>query len=165
MIGSKKVNRTFVRRVVYGCLCILWCVLIFAMSHESAPVSAERSSGLTRQIVKLFVSVFGGDIEDIQLLDNIEFLLRKGAHMFLYFVLAVLSFLFVETFSFRRVSECILSLSFCLLYSMSDEIHQLFIEGRSGSVKDVLIDMTGAVIGVLFISLLFYTLGKSMKKL
>jgi VanZ family protein len=38
------------------------------------------------------------------------------------------------------------------LYAASDEFHQLFVPGRSGEVKDVLIDSAGAVTG----ALLFY---------
>jgi len=42
----------------------------------------------------------------------------------------------------------IAALLICVLYAASDEIHQLFIAGRSGEVRDVLIDSAGASIGI-----------------
>ena len=33
-------------------------------------------------------------------------------------------------------------------YAMTDEFHQLFVPGRSGRVADVLLDSTGAAVGV-----------------
>ena len=34
-----------------------------------------------------------------------------------------------------------------MLYSCTDEFHQLFINGRSGSFRDVLIDTIGILLG------------------
>lgn len=42
----------------------------------------------------------------------------------------------------------LIPLIICLLYSISDEFHQLFIVGRSGEVRDVLIDTIGALTGI-----------------
>lgn len=35
------------------------------------------------------------------------------------------------------------------LYGITDEIHQLFVPGRSGQVKDVIIDGAGSIVGIL----------------
>jgi VanZ family protein len=40
------------------------------------------------------------------------------------------------------------SLLICLIYSISDEVHQIFVPGRSGEVFDVLIDTLGSFIGI-----------------
>ena len=37
----------------------------------------------------------------------------------------------------------------CLLYASSDEFHQIFVSGRTASVKDVLIDTCGSIVGIL----------------
>lgn len=39
------------------------------------------------------------------------------------------------------------AIGLCILYSCTDEFHQLFINGRSGSFRDVLIDTIGILIG------------------
>jgi VanZ family protein len=37
---------------------------------------------------------------------------------------------------------------FCVLYAVSDEVHQLFVPGRGAQVTDVLIDNAGAFVGI-----------------
>ncbi len=43
-----------------------------------------------------------------------------------------------------------------VLYACSDEIHQLFIDGRAGQVADVLVDASGAAIGCLLTCILMW---------
>ena len=45
----------------------------------------------------------------------------------------------------------LLAFLICGLYAISDEIHQLYVQGRSGQVSDVLIDSSGALVGILSI--------------
>ena len=40
-------------------------------------------------------------------------------------------------------------------YAATDEFHQLFVAGRSGQIKDVLIDTIGACIGLLVLYFMF----------
>ena len=48
-------------------------------------------------------------------------------------------------------NKFIVSLLICVIYALSDEIHQLFIIGRSGNIIDVLIDSLGSIIGIFII--------------
>ena len=41
------------------------------------------------------------------------------------------------------------------LYAASDEIHQLFVQERSGQLSDVLIDTAGVILGAFFVTLLY----------
>ncbi len=36
----------------------------------------------------------------------------------------------------------------CVLYAISDEVHQMFVPGRGPGIKDVLIDSVGATVGI-----------------
>jgi len=38
-----------------------------------------------------------------------------------------------------------------LLYACSDEFHQLFVIGREGSIKDVILDTSGGMMGMLIV--------------
>ena len=49
---------------------------------------------------------------------------------------------------------------FSTLYAVTDEMHQLLIEGRSGQWTDVLIDSAGALTGVLIIALVLWMVRK-----
>jgi VanZ family protein len=37
----------------------------------------------------------------------------------------------------------------CILYAILDEVHQIFIPGRSGEIRDVFIDSSGSGTGIL----------------
>ena len=83
--------------------------------------------------------------------------IRKWAHMFLYFVLGI--FLFLH-FRCRVRYSSILTLLLCYIYACSDEIHQLFVNGRGGLVSDTFIDLIGASFGVIIISFFMFVMWK-----
>ncbi len=84
-----------------------------------------------------------------------DFFLRKAAHIFEYAVLVILLFnAFFRSFekkqkqpSFKTVVFYVFLISF--LYAVSDEFHQTFVFGRSGNIKDVLIDSVGIILGII----------------
>jgi VanZ family protein len=72
-------------------------------------------------------------------------ILRKGAHMTEYAILALLLF--------RALGSELSAFLFGLAYAVSDEIHQLFVSGRHGSPVDVAIDAAGLLLGLLALRL------------
>ena len=66
-----------------------------------------------------------------------DLLIRKLAHFTEYAILYVLVF--------RATKNKIWGVLFAFFYAITDEIHQLFVPGRNGSARDVLIDTAGAV--------------------
>ena len=52
----------------------------------------------------------------------------------------------------------------CVLYAISDEIHQLFVPGRAGQVRDVLIDSSGSFLGIFLVMLFVRFLRKIRNK-
>lgn len=42
----------------------------------------------------------------------------------------------------------------CLAYAVSDEIHQYFVPGRSCELRDVFIDFSGSVLGIILIAII-----------
>ena len=68
-------------------------------------------------------------------------ILRKLAHLAEYAILGALL-----CRALRRPGLAILA---AILYAVSDEIHQTFVEGRVGAPLDVGIDALGAAVGVL----------------
>lgn len=78
-----------------------------------------------------------------------ETLVRKGAHMAEYLVLAALL-----TGSLRNRDRtgrglCAGVLSASLFCALIDETIQLFVEGRAGKVSDIWVDLGGAALGLL----------------
>jgi hypothetical protein len=75
-------------------------------------------------------------------------------------IYATLAFLFwravKNTFSgFTYVKILIITLVFTAFYGLSDELHQLFVPGRSCSLFDLIIDFTGSCLGSLIGGLYF----------
>lgn len=84
---------------------------------------------------------------------------RKIAHFSIYAFLG-----FWLRFLVRQYTQkytVLLSAVFSALYAITDEIHQLFVPGRSGQLKDVLIDTSGAIVG----AAIAFILGFICKKL
>lgn len=79
-----------------------------------------------------------------------EFVFRKIVHLMEY---AILAFLLARIFArghcldFKRIF--IFSFLIVLIFSLSDELHQSFVIGRSGNFFDVGIDLVGGIIGLL----------------
>jgi len=71
-----------------------------------------------------------------------DLVLRKAAHAVEF---AVLGALLLRALGSERAA---LALAFGIAYAASDELHQLFVPGRRGSVLDVLIDAVGVALGV-----------------
>ena len=63
---------------------------------------------------------------------------------------------------FRLVDKrtYIFAVILCVLYSISDEVHQYFVPGRSCELRDILIDISGCILAVLIIKLWRYCYAK-----
>ena len=124
---------------------ILWMSLIFYFSHQPATVSNELSSGITEEILDIVNKIVPAlDSE----MERVNHIVRKNAHFLIYLVLGVFVVNAFRTSGVQGYCRIGLALLICVLYAVSDEFHQHFIEGRGPQVKDVLIDSMGAVIGI-----------------
>lgn len=130
------------KRLVRGLFVIGWMLIIFYFSHQDATISSNASGKLVK-IIQFFIG------ENYQYIDKIEFFIRKCAHMFSYFVLAILVYRYLVLIKTKTIFMTTFNIS--LLYACSDEFHQLFISGRSGQISDVLIDSVGICLALLFI--------------
>ena len=72
--------------------------------------------------------------------------IRKLAHMLEFGSLATLSLLFLITWPGKLWWRYLVALGFTLMYAGTDELHQLFIDGRGPQLSDVFVDFWGALI-------------------
>ena len=133
------------KKHIYLILCFLWMALIFVFSSQPG----DDSQSLSNDVIKMIENILHIDIikQGGWLFESVSFLVRKAAHMSEYAILAILYALCLKAYGVRRF--LLLSLVFVVLYASSDEIHQLFVYGRSGQIKDVCIDTIGGSIGLL----------------
>ena len=123
------------KQIIYWIPVYLYMLLIFYFSSQS--------------IISLGVGGGGGG--DFPIVPYLK-------HSFEYFILGGLLFRGFVNSKYRKKS-LILSLSLGTLYGISDEIHQLFVIGRTFSSLDIVFDIIGVVIGILVIKI-FYKLLK-----
>ena len=116
-------------------LVILWMVFIFVMSSFDATSSSNQSNF----IVDIITSII--NIKDTGLLSLI---IRKLAHFTEYFILGIL----VINLITRYDKKIIIAILLCIIYATSDEIHQIFVPGRSCQITDIMIDSLGSIIGI-----------------
>lgn len=122
---------------------ILWLALIYYFSSQNGTVSGGLSSRILIYIANI-LKITNVD----SFVSNFSFLIRKLAHFSEYFILFILTYVCFKEYKINNL--LLISLLFCLLAASFDEIHQLFIEGRSGQVRDVLIDFFGSLTSSLF---------------
>lgn len=144
-----------IRKVIKIILVLLWMVMIFLLSNEEAVKSSKKNDGLIIRSVELFTGKSLSVHEKEKVLKYLVFPVRKCAHLSLYLILGILVISLLREYMVINTKLVLLSLLICVLYACSDEIHQLFVPGRSGEVRDVLIDTLGACLGVSFYYLVF----------
>ena len=137
-------------------LVIVWMAVIFVFSSQPGDASEETSQFAIYIFNLLGLDLYGffGTLA--------QFIVRKCAHFTVYLVLYMLLFNALrESFSFKKALW--LSMLAAFLYACSDEFHQSFVPGRGPAFKDVMIDSTGALVGLTIIYI--KNLRNSKKKL
>jgi len=77
----------------------------------------------------------------------------KGYHMAEYALLYCLLFFAARTYLHKSVAQTTrIGIVCCILYAASDEWHQTFVPGRGGTIVDVIIDTTGALLAACLIA-------------
>lgn len=130
---------------------ILWMGIIFGFSHQ--PNSGQVTYNIIEEIIPI--------IKTDTLIDIINFIIRKSAHITEYFILTILFVSLYKEYTNNKNKIIIISIISCFLYACTDEIHQLFIIGRTGQFIDVLIDTFG---GLLFIIPYYIYINKENSK-
>lgn len=150
-----------VKKVLFTSALIIWMTIIFLFSNQTADKSSGTSDKVTECIITFVTKITKKDITYEQrtiIINNTSFLVRKTAHFVIYFILGIIAYL---TFiSYNLSKPLIYSIVFCFIYACSDEFHQLFLDGRTFKLMDILIDTSGIIIGSNFI----YLIKKQLKK-
>ena len=132
---------------------ILFMVVIYWFSSRTA----VQSQGSSNKVVDVVVAV--GESCFVKIKDNrdqvyeiLSTIVRKGAHFTEYAVLCALLLYWLSSFSISYRRRCAIAVAISALYAATDEFHQLFVPGRSGQITDVMIDTSGALVGMLVVS-------------
>lgn len=153
--------------IIISLALIFMMVLIFYFSSKPSYVSSLQSGFVTDLIIRLKLDSL---VPDITGTGNLEANVRKLAHMVLYASLGFFAYAFFylvfqykKMISLRLALAIPFSLLFSLCYASLDEFHQSFVQGREDSISDVVVDMKGAVIGIL-VSLLAFVIYNCVRR-
>lgn len=128
---------------------ILIAIAIFLFSSQPADESTTTSNGVIRILIDFAGKLNIVDLEhtDPDILYKIlQTPIRKGAHITEFAVLN-LSLLFALSFwDMKGVKWVRTAFLLTVLYACTDEFHQIFVPGRAGLIRDVLIDSIGPTV-------------------
>lgn len=132
--------------IIKAVICILWLTFIFYNGTRPGEQSQRVSGGIVNIIQEtVYKNNDGGS--KTKRFRKLNYFVRKNAHFFEYLIFGVLFSSFLLEFRFNKITLIFILLFFILLFPVIDEFIQSFIQQRTSSVKDVIIDFSGGVIG------------------
>ena len=133
-----------IRRMIFLIIALIWAIVIFAFSAKPGDESENQSIKVGMTVCNIFVPGFDNlqEYEQVDMAKKIDYAILAGC------VLGAV------TPGFIRGKNGVTAICTAVIYAATDEIHQLFVSGRSGRITDVLIDGCGAVAGTLIILLI-----------
>jgi len=152
-------KRIWIFRCVTLICAVALGVMIFLFSADDAIASSKKSSEVAEALAPVMISEYKEmtPTQKRASVGSLSGMLRKCGHAFEYMAFGTAVTLFALSFARRenagekkksrfptREFLLLCALVFCFLFAMIDEWHQTFVDGRSGEMKDVLLDFMGA---------------------
>lgn len=137
MKKRKEFNKKKFIRICMFLLIILWAYMVFCLSNQNGP----ESSGLSRKIVEIFT-------KEEEVIEKVEPYVRKLAHFSEYGLGGILFISLFSTYDYSDRRKIATSVLLGIWYAITDEVHQLLVSERNGSLFDVYIDSLGFATGV-----------------
>ena len=123
-----------VRKIIFIIAIIGICMTIFFFSSQVA----ESSSGTSGRVVKIVTEIVPAlknmpEAEKVKVQNEVmQPIIRKLAHFSIYAMLGIITMNYALTWKRNFYQRILTSVGFGMLYAISDEIHQIFVQGRSG---------------------------------
>lgn len=133
--------------IVYLVLAIISMLIIFTFSSKNSGSSNSTSKKLIDGGVTIYESITNNKVNHKKIVNKLNYPVRKLAHFTLYLILGffVYEFLLLTSIPHKEI----IAILICFIYSVTDEIHQVFVSGRTGQILDIIIDTMGAITMVL----------------
>ena len=159
-------KKTKAKQIILILLIIINCVTIFTFSSQKADESSGTSSRVVDFVIKTaYKNKNLSSEEELHIREKLTTPVRKGAHFSVYLCLGLLTYLFTRTLNNVEGKRKIgYALAFCFLYACSDELHQIFVPGRSGEMRDIIIDTCGAFTGIVIATIIIGIKDKKIKQ-
>ena len=140
------------KAIILWIITFLWMLVIFAFSANDGPSSNSKSKKITYDVINI-VEKKESETEKRKKVEIVHPTVRKIAHAFEYAILCILLVLSLKSSGVKTSRVYLLAIIGCMLYAISDEIHQLFVNGRSAEFRDAVIDTGGSAIGLILLEI------------
>lgn len=131
---------------------LAWAAMISILSTDT--FSAEHTSRIIEPLLRWLIPSISPDT-----LDLVHHLIRKSAHFTEYFIFFLLLYHGIRATRKTNLrwhwSWALIAWLIAALYSVLDEIHQIFVPSRGPSPWDSLLDSTGALFALIVLFLLY----------
>ena len=140
------------KKIICWILVIIWMGIIFYFSSMNGEISQNQSRGFLYHTITKIITFFDKNIDEEekkQLVIKYDPIIRKIAHISIYFILEILVFIALNQYDLNIKKIIFYSFLICIIYACTDELHQTFVSKRSGKIIDVLIDTIGISFGII----------------
>ena len=159
-------KRLYFDRIASAVAVVLWMAVIFWFSAQNGASSGSMSAGVTEALARLLTPGFDelSPLAQAETVEALHLFVRKAAHFSEYAVLGMLTVNALRTYRLNKALRLILPVATCLVYAVSDEIHQYFIPDRACRAFDVFIDTMGGLTGTLILLGLMWLIKRRRKR-
>lgn len=134
-----------ITKILFVAAAIGCMMLVIGLSHQPATLSNDLSSGVTDIVIAAVEKIYPNAAIDY---DHFNHVVRKNAHFFIYLLLGIIVSAALIRLGVPGYRNLELALLICVLFAITDEVHQLYVPGRGAQASDVLIDSAGACLGI-----------------
>ncbi len=135
------------KKAIFSWIAVFLCMaVIFILSAQKA----DDSQNLSDSLIIFFGLRLSSDF------------VRSCAHFLEYAGLSVL--VYNALYQSLGCAKPVLSVVICSVYAVSDEIHQLFVEGRACQITDIITDSAGAMAGIAVLSAIIFVFRKIKRR-
>ena len=134
------------KKIIYLLFILLILSSIFFFSSKNSNESNGLSKKLINNTINIVEKVTHKDLDNKELVNTLNYPIRKLAHFTIFLLLGISIFLFISTFNINK--KVLISILVCILFASLDEFHQVFSLGRSPLLLDILIDSLGSITGI-----------------
>lgn len=131
--------------------------MIYSFSAQTGKDSSMLSYRASEAIVRTVNTVTVQNWDDWQVqayANQLNGIVRKGAHVTEYFLLAIAVSFPLYVYGVRGILLMLLAGAICVGYAFGDEYHQSLVAGRAASTRDVAIDSIGIFFGIILTRLI-----------
>ena len=149
--------KIWILRIILIVLIVGWMFTIFDFSADDGEDSQSLSDKITIKVVHMIKPSYNSmpKQEQKDLFNRVSFIVRKIGHLGEYGILGLLVTGLLLTFDKIRAIKLkwivLIATLWCTVYAVTDEVHQLFVHGRSAKIGDVFVDMFGGFLAAVIL--------------